>query len=119
MPSAAHPIQIATESGAEETQEGNGQGPAKRSKSTGGMEDTAETAPGAESLPNGRAPVPTSTDADPTPRTGSNGPSDVQAPPGLEAAAPPSKEAQASFASAANGVADAANSAGKVVLNGA
>lgn len=117
----AYCYQVATESGTEETPDGNGQGPSKRSKSTGGMEDPAEAAPAAEELPiNGSAPVPTATDADPLPKTGQNTDNvDIAAPPGLENAAPPSKEAQASFASAANGIADAANADGKVVLNGA
>lgn len=87
------------------------------------MEDATEVAPASGSLPapgaNGLAPVPTASDADPTPQHADSIAADVQAPPGLEQVAPPSKEAQASFASAANGVADAANSDGKVVLNGA
>ncbi|TXT12394.1 uncharacterized protein COLE_02804 [Cutaneotrichosporon oleaginosum] len=104
---------VAAESGAEEQPEGNGQGPAKRSKSAGGMEETDE-APAADSIPG--QTLPDATGADPTPDDAARA-VDVQPPPGLERAPSPSKVAQASFASAANGVATDAQ--GKVVLNGA
>jgi hypothetical protein len=83
------------------------------------MEETDEAAPAADTLPGaGNGALPDATGADPTPNTASR-PVDVQTPPGLEHAASPSKIAQASFASAATGVADDTNAEGKVVLNGA
>ncbi|BEJ14520.1 hypothetical protein CspHIS471_0402870 [Cutaneotrichosporon sp. HIS471] len=107
---------VATESGTEEQPDGNGQGPAKRSKSAGGMEETDEPAPAAaaDSLSGAG-----NTGEEPTPNNAGPSPVEVQTPTGVAHSASPSKVAQSSFTSTANGAAEATNDGGKAVLNGA